>query len=70
MNWVYHFLRPQSLVYNTPIELEKQRMLTAWMGKNSDFIHSYVPWMSFQRDRFKYHLKYKKRKDFWKEKQQ
>lgn len=40
------------------------------MGKNSDFIHSYVPWMSFQRDRFKYHLKYKKRKDFWKEKKQ
>ena len=31
------------------------------MGKNSDFIHSYVPWMSFQRDRFKYHLKYKEK---------
>lgn len=36
-------------------------MLTAWMGKNSDFIHSYVPWMSFHRDRFKYHLKYKEK---------
>lgn len=31
------------------------------MGKNSDFIHSYVPWMSFHRDRFKYHLKYKEK---------
>lgn len=36
------------------------------MGENSDFIHSYVPWMSFQRDRFKYHLKYKIRKSFLK----
>lgn len=31
------------------------------MGKNSDFIHSYVPWVSFQRDGFKYHLKYKEK---------
>lgn len=53
--------RLQSLVYNTLRWLEKQRMLTAWMGKNSDFIHSYVPWMSFHRDRFKYHLKYKEK---------
>lgn len=33
------------------------------MGEDSDFIHSYVPRVSFQRDRLKYHLKYKRKKN-------
>lgn len=34
-----------------------KEMLTAWMSKDSDFIHSYVPGVPLQGNRFKYDLK-------------